>query len=67
MCSYQEFAVLFPLCALSVGMPMGLCHQPDQVPLGHSGLWTGLQGLHHLLLFAFLPVLLNKAPFSHPL
>lgn len=67
MFSYQEFTFLFPLRALSVGVPVGLRHMADQVPLGPSGFWTGLEGFYYLLLFALFPVLLNQAPFSHPL
>lgn len=65
--SYQEFALLLPLCALSVGVSMGLRHQADQLPLGPRGLWTVLEGFEHFLLLASLPVLLDQAPFSHPL
>lgn len=65
--SYQEFALLFPLGALSVGVSMGLGHQLDQLPLVSGGLWTVLESFHHFLLFATLPVLLNKAPLRHPL
>lgn len=65
--SYQEFALLFPLGALSIGVSVGLRHQLDQLPLVPGGLWTVLESFHHFLLLASLPVLLNKAPFSHSL
>lgn len=65
--SYQEFALLFPLGALSIGVSVGLRHQLDQLPLVPRGLWTVLESFHHFLLLASLPVLLNEAPFSHPL
>lgn len=65
--SYQEFALLFPVGALSVGVLVGLGHRLDQLPLVPGGLRTVLQGFHHLLLLAALPVLLDKAPFRHPL
>lgn len=65
--SYQELALLFPVGALSVGVSVGLGHRLDQLPLVPGGLRTVLEGFHHLLLLASLPVLLDKAPFSHPL
>lgn len=65
--SHQEFALLLPLCALSIGVTMGFRHQADQLPLGPRGLRTGLEGFYHLLLLTPLPVLLDEAPFSHPL
>lgn len=67
MLPYQESALLFPLCALSVGVTMGLRHQADQLPLGPGGLRTVLEGFHHLFLLAFLPVLLNQASLGHAL
>lgn len=57
--SHQEFALLFPLGALSVGVSVGLRHQVDHLPLVPGGLWTGLESFHHFLLLAPLPVLLN--------
>lgn len=47
-------------------MPMGLRHQVDQLPLVPGGLRTVLESLHHFLLLASLPVLLDEAPFSYP-
>ena len=48
-------------------MPVGLRHQVDHLPLAVSGLWTVLEGFHHFLFLASLPVLFNQTPFSHPL
>lgn len=63
---YQEFPLLLPLGALSVSVLVGLCHQVDQIPLVPGGLWAVLEGLHHLLLLASLPVLLYEAPLRYP-
>lgn len=67
MSAHQEFALLFPLGALSVGVSVGLRHQVDQLPLVPRGLRTVLEGLHHLLLLAPLPVLLDQPPLGHAL
>lgn len=65
--SYQEFALLLPLGALSIGVPVGIGHHVDQFPLGAAGLRPVLERLDQLLLLAALPVFLNQTPLGHPL
>lgn len=65
--SHQELAFLFPVGSLCVGVAVSLGHHVDELPLRPAGLGPRLQGLHDLLLLPLLSVLLDQAPFGHPL
>lgn len=67
MKAHQELALLLPAGALGVGVPVGLGHHADEVPLRRVGLRPRLQRAHHLLLLPPLPVLLDETPLGHSL
>lgn len=65
--SHQEFPLLLPVAALSVGGHVGLRHQADELPLLLGGLQSVPRRLLQLLLPPALPVLLDQLPLGQPL
>lgn len=50
-----------------MGVPVSLCHHPDQLPLGNVRFRPHLKCPHHLLFLPAFSVLLNEAPLGHTL
>lgn len=65
--AYQELAFLFPAGALGVGVPVGLGHHPDELPLCGVWLRPRLQRPHHFLPLPSLSILLDQSPLGHAL
>lgn len=65
--AYQELALLFPAGTLGVGVPVGLSHHLDEVPLCRVRLRPGLQRPHHLLPLPPLSVLLDQTTLGDAL